>query len=120
MHIRFYRPVSSSLVLYYAPNRGQAELFSSMLGGGGLNVALDHMLDKLGNGHSRLFHPPKQSVYVAKLLHLHGIVDSWRDHVGPFHWRINETLLSDQVQSTISIKELQKFFYTNNTEGISP
>lgn len=78
-------------ISYYAPNRGQASFFSSMLSalspylegrvivGGDSNIAFDCLLDK-----SRLGPPsteaPKQSLRIAWLLHSLGLIDSWREH----------------------------------------
>lgn len=47
--------------------------------GGDSNVALDQMLVKSGNGHSRMLRPPKQCLKIAKTLHTHGFVDIWRE-----------------------------------------
>lgn len=69
-----------TFISYHVPNRGQASFFSSMLDalsphfvgtvimGSDSNVALDQMLDKSGNGHSRLLRPPKQILKIAKTL----------------------------------------------------
>lgn len=78
-----------SLVSYYAPNKGQASFFSSMLAnlaphfegkvitGGDSNITFDYLLDKSAKGIPISKRPPKQSLHIAQLLHSLGMIDTW-------------------------------------------
>ena len=80
-----------SLVSYYAPNRGQAKFFKSLLDtlspelegtivfGGDSNTALDQGLDKSKPPGSRVLRPTKESLKIAKILHEFGLADTWRE-----------------------------------------
>ncbi|PIO40409.1 hypothetical protein AB205_0134110 [Aquarana catesbeiana] len=80
-----------SLVSYYAPNRGQATFFDSLLHslaqklegmiilGGDLNAAFDQGLDKSKPPRSQLTRPTKESLRIAKAIHTHGLSDIWRE-----------------------------------------
>lgn len=80
-----------SFISYYAPNTGQVEFFSKMLRilipkaqgqvimGGDSNVPLDRIMDKSDPVTPILKLPPNDSGKIACLLHLHDLIDAWRE-----------------------------------------